>query len=96
MVELRKTVKDKRTEIRDLELLFEYTKKLLDANSEVAFIVGEEFCSTTMSQKINTATSHIEKRITEVKLAELDLIEAQKIQIEKSKKMFADSEHVKE
>lgn len=83
--ELRKTVKEKQSELRDLELLFHYAKKLLDANSEITFLVGEEFSSTHTSQTIHAATSHIEKKITEVKLAELDLLQAQKLHIEKNK-----------
>ena len=83
--ELRKTVKEKQKELRDLELLFHYAKKLLDANSEITFLVGEEFSSAHTAQTIHAANSHIEKKITEVKLAELDLLQAQKLHIEKNK-----------
>ena len=86
IVELRQIVNGKRAELRDLEVLFQYAKKLLDANSGIAFLVGEEFCSTNTSQTINAATSHIEQKMIGVKMAELDLIEAHKIHIEKSGK----------
>ena len=86
IVELRQIVKEKRAELRDLEVLFQYAKKLLDANSEIAFLVGEEFCSTNTSQTINAATNHIEQKMIGVKMAELDLIEAHKIHIEKTGK----------
>jgi hypothetical protein len=86
IVELRQIVKEKRAELRDLEVLFQYAKKLLDANAEIAFLVGEEFCSTNTSQAINAATNHIEQKMIGVKMAELDLIEAHKIHIEKTGK----------
>ena len=69
----------------------QYAKKLLDANSEVNFLVGEEFCSTHTSQTIYAATSHIDQKMTEVKLAQLDLIKAHKTHIEKIGKLMAEA-----
>ena len=92
MVELRKLVNKKESELKDLELLFQYAKKLLDANSEVTFLVGEEFCSTHTSQTIYAATSHIDQKMIEVKLAQLDLVEAHKIHIEKIGKLMKEGE----
>ena len=83
MLELRLCVQKKKKELQDLELLFEYVKKLMDANSEVAFLVGEEFCSRQTSEKIHGAISHFQEKLEAVKFAELDLATAHKTHIEK-------------
>ena len=76
MLELRLCVQRKK-ELQDLELLFD-VKKLMDANSEVAFLVGEEFCSRQTSEKIHGAISHFQEKLEAVKLAELNLATAHK------------------
>lgn len=86
VIELRQIVNRRKKELQDLELLFEYSKKLMDANSEVTFLVGEDYCSKQMSDQIYNATTHIKRQMETLGLAELDLIQAQTSHIEKSSK----------
>lgn len=84
LTELRLVAQEKLGHIRDLELLFLYVRKTVEANSEVCFLVGEEFCSKQASEKLHAAISHVQDKLDQVKLAELDLLNAKKSHIEKS------------
>ena len=84
--ELRKAVNEKRKELQDLELLFAYVKKLMDANSEVTFLLNAEYASTQTSQNIHNATKYVEEKFNSVRLLELELAQAQKVHIEKMAK----------
>ena len=92
IIQLRQEILQNKNQISDLELLFEYIKKMMDSNSEVCFLVGEEHCSKQASQKIHTATEYVKSKFDAVKLADIDLINAQKGHIEKTKLMDDDSE----
>lgn len=83
MVQLRHTISVKKKEILDLELLFEYVKKLMDANAEVNFLTGSEFSSLQTSERIHAASEHLKKQLEALSLAELDLAAAHKSHIEK-------------
>lgn len=82
MVQLRHTISVKKKELMDLELLFEYVKKLMDANAEVNFLTGQEFCSVQTSERIHSASEHLKKQMEALSLAELDLAAAHKSHIE--------------
>ena len=84
--DLRKAVNEKRKNLQDLELLFAYVKKLMDANSEVTFLLNAEYASTQTSQQIHDATKYVEEKLNSVRLLELDLAQAQKVHIEKMSK----------
>jgi len=83
MLQLRKTISDKKKEMSDLEMLFQYTRKLMDANAEVSFLVKEDFASKQTSEQIHSATRHVEEKLEAVQLAELDLTRAHTMHIEK-------------
>ena len=82
---LRQEIDTQKQYLKELELLFEYTKKLMDSNAEVCFLLSEEYTSTQASQKIHTACEHITKVLEATKSADLDLICAQKTHIENNK-----------
>ena len=84
--DLRKAVSDKRKELQDLELIFAYVKKLMDANSEVTFLLDAKYASTQASQQIHDATKYVEEKLNSVRHLELDLAQAQKVHIEKMSK----------
>ena len=76
IVTLRNEIKVYTKQLSDLELMFEYIRKLMDSNSEVCFLVGERFASEQASLKIHNACEHIKSKLDAVKRAEIDLIEA--------------------
>ena len=86
MLELRRSVHKLKKDLQDLELLFEYVKKLMDANSEVSFLVGEGFCSQQCSERIQGAIIHVTEKLDSAKMAEMDCTLAQKLHIEKTGK----------
>ena len=83
IVALRNEIKAYTKQLSELELMLEYVKKLMDANSEVCFLVGELFASEQASLKIHNACEHIKTKLEAVKRAELDLIEAHTAHITK-------------
>ena len=86
MMRLRQDLNHGQKELRDLDLLFEYVKKLLEANAEVNFLVEEDFSSRQISQRLHEAGVHVKERLEAVQLGELDLARAHAAHIEKSQK----------
>ena len=82
---LRQEIDTQKQYLNELELLFEYTKKLMDSNAEVCYLLSEEHASTQASQKIHSASEHVSKVLNAIKAADLDLIVAQKTHIENNK-----------
>ena len=91
IVTLRNEIKAFTKQLSELELMLEYVKKLMDANSEVCFLVGERFASEQASQKIHNATEHIKTKLEAVKRAEIDLIEAHTAHIAKQTQTSTES-----
>ena len=56
MSELQADASDIRRQISELEMLFEFVKKLLELNAEVAFLGGAEFVSTQASERLFSLT----------------------------------------
>ena len=83
MIELRQSINRSQKELRDAELLFEYAKKLMDANAEVAFLVSEEFESRQISERIHAASGHVTQKLNAAKMSDLDLARAHQTHIEK-------------
>jgi hypothetical protein len=84
MMELQHIMAQKKKELNDLDLMFQYVKKLMDANAELNFLVGEEFASTQASDRIHSAIEHIKVQLDRVQLSELDLIAAKQLHIDKT------------
>ena len=83
-LQLRLLIKERRQELQDLELVFAYVKKLMEANCEVSFLLNAESTSTLTNQQIHSATKHIEEKFNSIRLTDLDLAQAHKIHIEKN------------
>lgn len=82
VVELQEDIRDSRKSVSDLEMLFHFVKKLLEANAEVAFIAGAETVSVQSSERLFSFTQHVEKLTSQVKTLEMDLVKVQQRHIE--------------
>jgi len=98
--ELRSTVKTEKSTLIELELLFTYVKRLLDAAAETAFLVGAEYASLQASSRLNNAELQVKDELKVVESNELELLKVEKANIIKVGKIEnsgvnIDEEHIK-
>ena len=84
-VELQTDVRQLKEQIGELEMLLEFTKKLLELNAEVSFLGGAEFVSTQASERLHSVSSAGAKLITSVHQRDQDLAAAKAQHIRRTK-----------
>ncbi len=84
VLDLKMKIAEKRKQLDDLELLFQYVKKLMDANAEVTFLSGEEFVSKQASEAIHSAEQHMMQLLEKSRLLQLEVLQARQHHIEKT------------
>ena len=92
MSELQTDANDIKKQISELEMLFEFVKKLLELNSEVSFLGGAEFVSTQASERLFSLTNAGEALLAQVNQQELDLAAAKAKHIVKQTVPVSDEE----
>ena len=86
MVELQRDLSELKSQMSELEMLFQFVKKLLELNAEVAFLGGAEFVSTQASERLFSITNAGSSLIDKVHSLDLELAAAKAVHIEKSNK----------
>ena len=86
MVELQRDLSELKSQMSELEMLFQFVKKLLELNAEVAFLGGAEFVSTQASERLFSITNAGSSLIDKIHSLDLELAAAKAVHIEKSNK----------
>ncbi|XP_064634575.1 uncharacterized protein LOC135492214 [Lineus longissimus] len=83
MIEVRGVVNEKKKEKGDLNMIFDYTEKLMITAAETAFISGSEYTCTTASERLLSAKSQLEKirKATDEVEAKLKEVEVKSIHV---------------
>ncbi len=86
--ELQRESGELKKQVQDLEMLFVFVRKLLDANAEVCFLAGADFASTQASERLFSAEKTVSSLLEKVQLLELELARAQQSHIDKTAKVL--------
>ena len=72
--------------VNELEITFQFAKKLLDLNAEVSFIGGAEFVSTQASERVHSIEKAVSSLMENTRLHEYELTKAKTTHIGKGLK----------
>jgi len=91
MVELKIQVSSDKKNVQDLDLLFSYVQKLVDAAAETSFLIGADYASVQASERLHSALNVVQQEIAAREALEKELTLAEKSLIERTK-VGSDSE----
>jgi hypothetical protein len=81
LVALNRRRSETKKVLSDLEMLFRFVRKLMDSNAEVCFLVGADFSSVQVSERIAAAESYVTKLFESARNHEETLSRAQQAHI---------------